>query len=299
MLPSYQDLMLPILQCVAQHTSISTRALSDVLVEQLNIPEKARQQKLKSGQLVLTNRISWASIYLRKSGLLESKARGMLSITKAGQRIAKDADIDAINNQFLMQFPSFAAFMQASRAPQIPKEKEVDRTSLERLEAAHHEINTQLALSLKEKILSASPAFFEKLVIELLLAMGYGGSMEDAGAVIGQTGDGGIDGIIKADRLGLDNIYVQAKRWQGTVGEPAIRDFVGALTGYHGANKGVFITTGKFSKNAQKFFPKNGAKVVLVDGELLTKLMIEYNIGVSDQQAYVVKTIDIDFFDSE
>ena len=256
---------------------------------------------LASGkQTVFDNRIGWCRTYLKKAGLLESIARGKYVLTADGKRVLSENPAK-IDNLYLQRFDSFRAFFSRSSGNEHPVAAVSSQTPQDTLEAAFHQINSVLEDNLLTSIMGQSPAFFEHLVVKLLTQMGYGGSAEDAGMVIGQTGDEGIDGLIREDKLGFSLIYIQAKRWDRStsIGRPEIQKFVGALAG-QGASKGLFITTAKFTKEAREYANKqHTAKIVLVDGQKLAKLMIEYNLGVSTETTYQVKRIDTDFFSDD
>ncbi len=248
------------------------------------------------------NRVGWAATYLRKAGLLEATRRGHFKIPRRGLDVIAQ-NPSAINVRFLKQFPEFVEF-QAIRSESngIPRDEEetVDsRTPEESLEIEYQKIRSNLASQLLDRIKQSSPAFFEKLVVELLVKMGYGGSRSDAGRAVGKSGDGGIDGIIKEDRLGLDVIYIQAKRWDGNaVGRRDVQQFAGALQGQR-ANKGIFLTTSRFTDEAHSYVSTIGSKIVLIDGEQLAQLMIDHNVGVSSSATYEIKRIDSDYFTEE
>lgn len=236
---------------------------------------------------------------MKKAGLLESPKRAVFRITQRGIK-ALASNPDRIDVRYLEQFPEFIDFRDASKpesnavlATEQPQSK---TTPEEAIEVSHQGLREQLAEELLAKVLGCSPVFFEQLVVELLVKMGYGGSRRDAGERIGQTGDGGIDGIIKEDRLGLDTIFIQAKRWQGSVGRPEIQKFVGALQGQR-AKKGVFITTSSYTNDAAEYATRIDTKVVLINGRQLAGLMIDFDVGVSPAATYVVKRIDSDYFE--
>lgn len=300
-IPDYQTLMLPLLRFSADGNVHTTREAVDILATEFELTPSERNELLASGQqAIFNNRVGWANSYLKKAGLLESPRRGALRITDRGREILGD-NPSRIDVKFLERFPEFIEFRDGSR-----NNKEIDRTESvaiatvqtpeESLELAHQSIRLSLAQDILTRILSCSPAFFERLVVELLVKMGYGGSRRDAGERIGQSGDGGIDGIIKEDRLGLDTIYIQAKRWQGTVGRPEIQKFVGALQGQR-AKKGVFITTSSYTAEAIDYAARIDTKVVLIDGKLLANLMMDFDVGVSVSASYIVKRIDSDYFE--
>lgn len=300
-IPDYQTLMLPLLQFAADGNDHTTREAVEVLATEFQLTPAERNELLASGQqAIFNNRVGWANSYLKKAGLLESPRRGVLRITGRGKQILGDnpARIDV---KYLERFPEFIEFRDASRNNRETTTTEsvaiaTEQTPEEALELAHQSLRLSLGQDILSRILSCSPTFFERLVVELLVKMGYGGSRRDAGERIGQSGDGGIDGIIKEDRLGLDTIYIQAKRWQGSVGRPEIQKFVGALQGQR-AKKGVFITTSSYTAEAIDYASRIDTKVVLIDGQLLANLMMDFDVGVSVSASYIVKRIDSDYFE--
>ena len=257
---------------------------------------------LPSGQQgVFANRVGWARSYLKKAGLIEYTKRGYCKITDRGLKVLSQ-NPTYINVKFLKQFPDF--FESGYFAVKKIKEntdtgiETEEQTPEEIFEYSYQKIRQDLASDLLTRIKSSSPGFFERIVVELLVKMGYGGSRKDAGSAVGKSGDGGIDGIIKEDKLGLDAIYLQAKRWDSTVGRPEIQKFAGALQGFR-AKKGVFITTSNFSKEAEDYASRIENKIVLIDGETLAQHMIDYDVGVSRIASYEVKKIDSDYFSEE
>jgi len=300
-IPDYQTLMLPLLRFAADGNEYTTREAVDALATEFQLTPAERKELLASGQqAIFNNRVGWAKAYLKKAGLLKSPRRGILQITDRGARTLGD-NPTRIDVKYLEKFPEFIEFRQASRNNKVVENIEssfgtTEQTPEESLELAYQSLRRSLAQDLLLHIQSCSPAFFERLVVELLVKMGYGGSRRDAGERIGQSGDGGIDGIIKEDRLGLDVIYIQAKRWQGSVGRPEIQKFVGALEGQR-AKKGVFITTSFYTAEATDFVTRINTKVVLIDGQLLANLMMDFDVGVSASASYVVKRIDSDYFE--
>jgi restriction system protein len=249
------------------------------------------------------NRVAWAKTHLKAAGLIESPRRAFYRITPRGQEVLKSHP-NRVDLQILRTFPEYLEFRSNKRdAGQQPGTAEAESlrdqdelTPEEHLEYGHQRMREELAIELLRRVKEASPAFFERLVVELLVAMGYGGSLQDAGKTVGRSGDGGIDGVIKEDRLGLDVIYVQAKRWEATVGRPELQKFAGALQGQR-AKKGVFITTSDFSRDAEDFVARIDARIVLVNGSTLATLMIDHAIGVTPVASYEVKRIDSDYFD--
>lgn len=299
-IPDYQTCMLPLLQTAKDGAELTLRETVERLANEFKLTQEEQTELLPSGQqAVFANRVAWARFYLKKAGLVESPRRGSLKITQRGLKALSESPA-LIDNKFLDQYPEFKEFRDSSKATQggMPKDVGDDerQTPEETLEQAHQRIRNELAQELLLKVLGCSPAFFEYLVVELLVKMGYGGSRKDAGERVGQSGDGGIDGIIKEDRLGLDTIYIQAKRWQGTVGRPEIQKFVGALSGQR-ARKGVFITTSRFTADATDYVSMIETKVVLIDGEKLAALMMDFDVGVSTQATYIIKKIDSDYFE--
>lgn len=281
----------------AEHTPKDTEA---GIANTFNLTHEELSALLPSGQMtVFKSRVGWARTYLKKAGLLDSPKRGIYVITQRGRDVLAQKP-QHINIKYLEQFPEFVVFQNASKSTQSQDEESVSEKAeippAEAIELAHQELRNQLADELLSKILECSPEFFENLVVELLVKMGYGGSRRDAGERVGQSGDGGIDGIIKEDRLGLDTIFIQAKRWQGTVGRPEIQKFVGALQGQR-ARKGVFITTSGYTQEAKNYAENIDTKVVLIDGQRLAALMIDFDVGVSESAAYVLKKIDLDYFE--
>jgi restriction system protein len=303
-IPDYQTLMLPVLQAFADGKDHSYRQIIEELAKQFHLTEEQRQTLLPSGrQAVFDNRVGWAKTYLSKALLIEQVQRGIFRITERGKKVLANKP-EKINNKFLRQFPEFLVFQERSSSSDEETqhsnnvlEVSVVETPNERIENAFGELRSALSKEVIERVTSISPARFERLVVELLVKMGYGGALPDAGKMTKLIGDEGIDGVIKEDKLGLDMIYLQAKRWHNTtVGRPEIQKFVGALAGQK-AQKGVFITTSAFSKEAREYAASVQQKVVLIDGEQLADLMIEYDLGVSIAQTYLVKRIDNDYFD--
>jgi restriction system protein len=302
-IPDFQSVMLPLLQFAAASpiTERSTREAVDFLANHFKLTEQERTELLPSGrQPIFDNRVGWATTYFKKAGLLSPSKRGYFKITQRGLDLFATSP-PKVNVRLLKQFPEFVEFHQKpiDAGDKIDDESTAieTRTPEEVLELEYDKIRKQLASELLERIRQAPPAFFERLVIELLVKMGYGGSRADAGKAIGRTGDEGIDGIIKEDKLGLDVIYVQAKRWKenSSISRPSIQQFAGALQGQQ-ASKGIFITTSTFTKEALAYVAKIGSKIVLIDGEQLAQLMIDHNVGVSVSATYEIKRIDSDYF---
>lgn len=299
-IPDYQTCMLPFLRHLADGADHTLRDTEESLAQHFRLTPAERAERLPSGQqAVFRNRVGWARTYLKKAGLLESPKRAVFRITERGMTTLA-SNPERIDVKVLEQFPEFIEFRDASRseggataAGELPP---ATTTPEESIELAHQSLREQLAAELLRRILGCSPTFFEQLVVELLVKMGYGGSRKDAGERIGQTGDDGIDGIIKEDRLGLDTLFIQAKRWQGPVGRPEIQKFVGALQGQR-AKKGVFITTSNYTAEATDYAGRIDTKVVLIDGKQLAGLMIDFDVGVAPAATYTVKRIDSDYFE--
>ena len=295
--------MLPLLRQVADGKDHNLKSLVDGLANHFKLSDDERTELLPSGrQSRFYNRVIWASTYLRKAELLSSPKRATVMITDRGLNVLKSG-IEHISISYLNRFPEFVAFQSAKRDRQptpTDAEQEIAQTPEEVLDSAYEQIRATLGQELLSKVLSLTWMDFERLVVQLLVRMGYGGSVKDAGRALAKGGDEGIDGTIKEDKLGLDIIYIQAKKWQpsNTVGRPEIQKFVGALAG-QGAKKGIFITTSFFSKEAREYVPRNETKIALIDGEQLTQLMIDHDLGVTLQQTYAVKRIDSDFFGEE
>ncbi|MCZ8249109.1 restriction endonuclease [Microcystis sp. LE19-195.1E] len=305
-IPDFQSIMLPLLKILADGKVYKYREIFEALVREFQVTEAERKEMLPSGQQeIFANRVGWAKTYLKKAGLIDSPQRATFVISEKGKEILSQ-NLDHIDTKFLRQFPEFQEFTRVNKQNEtITLERNLSTSDQEQnpeelLENSYQEIRQALATDLLSILRKLSPDAFEKLVVELLVKMGYGGSIRDAGKAVGKSGDQGIDGIIKEDRLGLDIIYIQAKRWadNNAVGRPEIQKFVGALAG-QGAKKGIFITTSYFTKEALEYVPRNEIKIVLIDGEELGQLMIDYNLGVSTQKIYEIKRIDHDYFGDE
>lgn len=302
MIPDYQKLMLPVLKLSATG-EITNRDAIELLAAQFELTEEEREQLLPSGrQRTFDNRVNWAKSYLKKAGLVKYPKRGSFTATEPGQEILAQNPA-RIDNNFLSQFESFQEF-QGRKSTHLPNNEnnsldDEASTPDEILRAAHKKINAALALELLDRVRNASPQFFEELIVELLLAMGYGGTSEDAARALGQSGDNGVDGVVDQDPLGVDQIYVQAKRYAdgNNIGPGDIRDFFGALS-LQKAQKGIFFTTSLFSKSAIQTAVSLGMRIVLIDCEQLTTLMIRYNIGCRDEEVLHLKRVDEEFFES-
>jgi restriction system protein len=296
-IPDYQAMMLPLLNFSRDGKEHSAREASDALAELYSLSEDERKELLPSGQqAVFTNRVAWARTYLKQAGLIEATRRGFFRISGRGLEVLKKKP-SSIDVKFLEQFPEFLEFRNRRKdKDEVVESAEVSQqTPEESLESAYQKLRYDLGQELLNQVRQCSPSFFEKLVIDLLVKMGYGGTRKDAGSAVGKSGDGGIDGIIKEDRLGLDIIYVQAKRWEGTVGRPEIQKFAGALQGQR-ARKGIFLTTSGFTADAIDYISRIESKIVLIDGDTLSQLMIDHGVGVAITAIYEVKRVDSDYF---
>jgi len=296
--PNYQTLMLPLLSLARDGEEHSLREAIESLAGTFALSDEERKELLPSGhQAVLDNRVGWARTYLKKAGLLSSPKRGVFIITDRGREVLATKPV-TIDVPFLEKFPGFKEFKTLrhdSVGEEVSPLPDASETPEESLEAAFQKLRAGLASEILQTIKTCSPSFFERLVVDVLVAMGYGGSRADAGRAIGKSGDEGIDGIIKEDRLGLDTIFLQAKRWEGTVSRPEVQKFAGALQG-HRARKGIFITTSSYTKEAWEFVSRIDTKIVLIDGAMLAQLMIDNNVGVTRIASYEVKRIDSDYF---
>lgn len=303
-IPDFQTVMLPLLVHMRDGQEHSNQETLNVLAEQFRLTEEECTQLLPSGQQpTFTNRVAWAKSHLKAAGLIESPRRGYYTICPRGVEVLR-TNPERVDLRFLSQFPEYQEFRKTHREAgaagprptSIPEGERDEWTPAEHLEYGHQRIREQLAVDLLQKVKEVSPAFFEKLVVELLLTLGYGGSRLDAGKTIGRAGDGGIDGVINEDRLGLDVIYIQAKRWEGTVGRPEIQKFAGALQGQR-AKKGIFITTSDFTKEAEDYAARIDNRIVLMNGARLVHLMMDHGVGVTKVASYEVKRIDSDYFE--
>ena len=301
-IPKYHEFMKPILLLLKDETPHKRSDMYEKFAIQFRLTEEEKEEWLPSGkQQVYKNRIGWALTYLKKANLIESPTRATFTITDSGKSVLKE-NPEVVNQEYLMKFDSFKGFKKNIDDPVSDDQQIVVTPSGESpqdmLDRAYKAITSTLTDDVLNEVMNQSPDFFEKLVVDLLVTMGYGGSKIENSQVLGKTGDEGIDGVIKEDKLGFDKIYIQAKRWDvdRTVGRPEIQKFVGALTG-QGAIKGAFITTAGFSKEAKEYVRKQHAcKIVLIDGQTLAASMIEHNLGVSVESTYLIKKIDFDYF---
>lgn len=296
--------MLPVLRLAGDGLEHRFRDAVESLATEFNLTDAGRSELLPSGiQAVFDNRVGWARSYLKQAGLLHNPKRGIFQITDLGKGLLAETP-SRIDVTVLERYDAFRDFRGRRRDKLEVDEKLIepkvanDQTPEDALAIAYRKLRENLEADLMDQVKTSSPAFFERLVIDLLVSMGYGGSRQDAGRAIGRSGDGGIDGIINEDKLGLDVIYVQAKRWEGTVGRPEIQKFAGALQGQR-ANKGVFITTSTFSREAEEYASVINSKIILIDGERLARLMVDHNVGVAPVGVYELKKVDSDYFEGE
>jgi len=303
-IPKFYEMMLPLLELCSDHQEHSLKDAEEMIAQKFHLTEEEKNELLASGtQRRLYNRITWAKQYLVKAKLLEKVGRSSFKITERGINVLKD-NPQMIDINYLKQFPEFLEFINKS----LSESNEIDyndndswqiqisKTPEESLDEAYSKMIDNLSEEILERIKTVSPSRFERIVIELLVKMGYGGSLKEAGQVVGKSGDEGIDGIIKEDKLGLDFIYIQAKRWENVVSRPEIQKFAGALLGKK-SRKGIFITTSRFSKEAEEYAQSIDAKIILIDGKKLAQLMIEYNLGTTTVNIYEIKKIDQDYFE--
>lgn len=297
MIPNYQECMLPLLQLLGDNNVHTAKECVEKLSESLDLTEEEKSELIPSGkQTIIANRISWARFYLEKAGLINVVSRGKYQITPQGQQLLSEHPA-FINNAILYRYDQFVEFMKQGASYRSNVKNDInpvlpDQTPEEILDSTYKQLQSNLSEEILEKVLEQSPQFFERLVVDLLEKMGYG-----AGKITGRTGDGGIDGVIDEDKLGLDVIHIQAKRWQidNKVGRKELQSFVGALAGQSG-RKGVFITTSSFTPQALEYNPSN-VKIAKIDGKKLADLMILYNLGVSTKILYELKKIDSDYFE--
>jgi restriction system protein len=298
--PDFQSFFKPLLELASDGKEHSIKEAREIIAKKMMLNEKDISEPLPSGlQTKFYNRLTWAKSYFVQAKVLSSLRKGYFQITERGINLFKQGH-PKIDIKILDQYPEFIEFhspkgvlgsipLEAPPSPETPEES---------LERAYQSIRNDLVGQILDRIKANSPKFFENLVVDLMVAMGYGGSHADAGRSIGTSGDEGVDGIIKEDKLGLDVIYLQAKRWEGSVGRPEIQKFVGALQGKH-ARKGVFITTGKYSDDARKFVESIDSKVILIDGRMLAEHMIDHSLGTTTTSNYQVKRLDMDYFTEE
>ncbi len=294
-------MMLPILRIHADGEVRTNRATYDQLAQAMRVGEDERNQILPSGgQSYFDNRANWALVYLAKAGLLERRGRGQYAITTLGQETLRTLP-DRIDMRFLQKFDGYNTWRSQFGEDDKPEHRTNDEsvestTPQERMADGYKLFRAALADEVLTKVKTCSPRFFERLVVELLVRMGYGGSVEEAARVVGKSGDGGIDGIINEDKLGLDVVYIQAKRWEGSVGRPVVQAFAGSLEGVR-ARKGVLITTSAFTNDAEDYVQRIEKKIILINGGRLAQLMIDHDIGVSTVTNYTIKRLDSDYFE--
>jgi restriction system protein len=305
-IPDFQTLMLPVLQFAADKADHTNKDLVEHICERFGLSEEDRKATIPSGrQALVLNRVAWARSYLKIAGLLDTPKHGVFRITTRGLTTLHDKP-ERIDLKFLRKFPEYLAWRTGSAERTLENADTGENSSAstalpspeEQMDAAFEALRQAVAADIRERLLALSPKRFEVVVVDLLVAMGYGGSRRDAAEVTGKSGDEGIDGLIKEDRLGLDVVYVQAKKWSNSVGRPDVQRFVGALSGQH-ARKGVFITTSEFTKESREYAAKTEAKVVLIDGRELAQLMIDHGIGVSTAEKYEIKRVDSDYFEED
>lgn len=300
-IPDFQSIFLPLLKACADGREHIKQELMPLLAKQFGLTDSELEITLAScKQGMFYNRVAWAQTYLKQAGLLEYPRRGVFKITARGMQVLSE-NPQPLNVKYLKRFPEFVVFNTGKPKDESKFVESVSantETPDELIAGGYKQLREVLAVELLERIKTVSPSRFEELVVELLLKMGYGGTQEDAGQVVGKSGDGGIDGIINEDRLGLDVIYIQAKRWEADVGRPEIQKFVGALAG-NKANKGVFITSSGFTKEAKGYASQVNHRVILIDGPMLAELMMDYDLGVSTKEVYTVKRLDSDYFEED
>lgn len=301
-IPDYQTVMLPLLKIVAQKGPLRTSEAVALISDHFKLSEEERATLLPSGkQAIIANRVGWATTYMVKAGLLNKPQRAVFLVTDRGKKVLAE-NPSLINVPYLRQFPEFQAFQETRHDKggdsiiNKPVSLSANQTPEELFEGSYQELKDDWIDELLSKVKSCSPAFFERLVVDVIVAMGYGGSRVEAGKAVGKSGDEGIDGIINEDRLGLDVVYLQAKRWEGNVSRPDVQKFAGALQGKR-AKKGVLITTSDFTNEAKEFVRNIDAKIVLLSGRQFAELMLEHRVGVIVTSTYELKKIDSDFFE--
>ena len=305
MIPDYQSLMLPVLKVTGDGNEHHMKELVSTLIDQFGMTDEEKTRLLPSGTtLVFASRVAWAKTYLKQAGLLSAPRRGVFRITEDGRALLA-TNPGAIDNTLLNNYASFRDFRDRSRqaeaepaSPTAGGDLSIESTPEDAMAAAYKRLRTELESELLQQVRQATPAFFEQIVVDLSVAMGYGGSHQDAGRAIGKSGDGGLDGIIKEDKLGLDTIFLQAKRWEGVVGRPEIQKFAGALQGQR-ASKGIFITTSSYSREALDYVQHIASRIILIDGPAMVRHMVDYNVGVSVAGRYEIKNIDSDYFEAD
>ncbi len=301
-IPDFQTLMRPLLEHLRDEGDHTNQETASVLADRFHLSDHERSQLLPSGkQSLFTNRLAWAKSHLKQAGLIESPRWGTYRITPRGAALLREAD-GAITMKVLSRFPEYQEFRNRKSANASDVDKNPpsadEMTPEEHIEYGYKQIRQKLSIEILDRIKKCPPDFFERLVVDLIVAMGYGGSRFDAGRAVGRSGDGGIDGIVKEDRLGLDVIYIQAKRWEGAVGRPEVQKFAGALQGQR-ARKGIFITTSSFTREACDFASFIDTKMILIGGAELAELLIDHGVGVTKGDVYEIKRVDLDYFSVE
>jgi restriction system protein len=307
-IPSHEDAMLPVLQALGNGAAQHRRSIAELMADHFDLSADERTKLLPSGKApVIRSRTGWALAYMKQAGLVSAPRRGWYQITPLGQQVLAESPA-RIDNDFLLRFEGFQDWKARSRsgtaevgAADVPEESIEGQPAQaippdEALDSAYTRLRTAIEAELIDTVSKVTPAFFEQLVIDLLVRMGYGGNRAEAARAIGRSGDGGIDGVIDEDRLGLDSIYVQAKRWEASIGRPEIQKFAGALQGQR-ATKGIFLTTSTFTREAEEYAQRIGTRIVLIDGRRLAALMFEHDVGVSSKRTYTVKDVDGDYFE--
>lgn len=297
-IPDYQAIMLPLLELAGDSEIHRMRDAAERLANRFGLTDEERQELMPDGRRSrFKYNLAWSRTYLKKAGLLEDPKRGAFRITKRGRGVLADkpANVDV---KYLERFDEFNEFVGKEQSSQAQNKTDPKLTPEDAIQASYDTLRKSLAFDLLDQVKHASPSFFERLVVDVLVDMGYGGSRREAGEAIGQTGDEGIDGIVKEDRLGLDIIYIQAKRWTNTVGRPEVQRFAGALAGKR-ARKGVFITTSSFFSEATAYAASIDTKIILIPGAQLADLMIDHGVGVTTEATYELKRIDLDYFSEE
>lgn len=301
-IPDFQSIMLPVLRFCGDGKEHTNKDAVECLASEFRLTPEERIEHLPSGrQRVFDNRVAWARAYLKMALLIENTRRGVFRITERGRQVLTESPLK-LNLAYLRRFPEFADNrLSQQQKPGVGRDDDADiqekKTPRELLDEAYMILRANLAEELLAQLKASTPAFFEKVVIDVLVKMGYGGTVKDVGAaVVGKSGDEGIDGVIKEDRLGLDVIYVQAKRWASTVSRPEIQKFAGALQGKR-ARKGIFITSSDFSKSACEYVLAIESKIILIDGRQLVEFMIDFGVGVSSDGSYELKRLDSDYFE--
>lgn len=299
-IPDFQSIMRPLLEHLAEAGEARNRDADEHLAQRFRLSPAELEEMLPSGRApVFRNRVAWARFHLKAAGLIEVVERGRYRITTRGKDALKEPGA-VINLAYLRQFEEYLAIRSRGAEPESSSRSPVSDTltPMEHMEIGYQQLRAELESELLQRVKAAPPDFFERLVVELIVAMGYGGSRRDAGETLGRSGDGGIDGVIKEDRLGLETIYLQAKRWDGVVGRPEIQKFAGALQGCR-ARKGIFLTTSSFSREANEYSEMIETRIVLIDGRHLAALMVDFGVGVSPEATYEVKRLDSDYFDEQ